>query len=301
MKEYLQKKTQNEIIKLFGTIEFDQEYDYKRQRNKTDKINISFVMTTTLQTLQKSNQYPIAFIITFFLYAALTGIIFFIPSNQADSKTISIEIVQPQKQKPVEVPLEPESKPEPKKQKKIEKKADPQKIVKKAEPKPIPVEPQVQEPIKSQEAVETEPVMPVFGLSANSFAQGNSGSAFHVRQGNTLLKEPEKEIVQAKPAKPYKIIEAAQVTKRPEVLKEYKIEYPKQAREAGLEGAVILEVEINENGKVQEVKIISGPSKELNEAAKKALFHYIFSPAMKDGNPVSTIIRYTYRFQLESE
>ena len=256
-------------------------------------------MTTTIQTLQKSNQYPIAFIITFFLYGALTGIILFIPSNHAESTTISIEIVQPPKPKPVEVPLEPE--PNPEHTKKTEKKAEPQKVVKKAEPKPIPIEPQIQEPTKAQESVETEPVMPVFGLNANSFAQRNSGAAFHVRQGNTLLKEPEKEIIQAKPGKPYKIVKTAQITKRPEVLKEYKIEYPKEAREAGLEGAVSLEVEIDDKGKVQTVKIISGPSKELNEAAKFALRQYVFSPAMKDGNPVATVIRYTYRFQLESE
>lgn len=30
--EYIQKRKQREIVKLFGTIDFDPEYDYKAQR-----------------------------------------------------------------------------------------------------------------------------------------------------------------------------------------------------------------------------------------------------------------------------
>lgn len=32
--EYIQKRKQREIINLFGTIDFDPEYDYKAQRRK---------------------------------------------------------------------------------------------------------------------------------------------------------------------------------------------------------------------------------------------------------------------------
>jgi tRNA(Ile2) C34 agmatinyltransferase TiaS len=32
LKEYIQRRKQMEIIKLFGTIDFDPDYDYKAQR-----------------------------------------------------------------------------------------------------------------------------------------------------------------------------------------------------------------------------------------------------------------------------
>ena len=34
LKEYIQKHKQSEIISLFGNIEYDDNYDYKRQRRK---------------------------------------------------------------------------------------------------------------------------------------------------------------------------------------------------------------------------------------------------------------------------
>ena len=31
--EYIQRRKQSEILKIFGSIEYDQEYDYKKQRS----------------------------------------------------------------------------------------------------------------------------------------------------------------------------------------------------------------------------------------------------------------------------
>ncbi|RKY77373.1 type II toxin-antitoxin system VapB family antitoxin [candidate division KSB1 bacterium] len=33
LKEYIQRHQQSDIVNLFGKIEFDKEYDYKKQRN----------------------------------------------------------------------------------------------------------------------------------------------------------------------------------------------------------------------------------------------------------------------------
>ena len=35
LKEYIQRRQQMEILDLFGTINFDGDYDYKEQRKKT--------------------------------------------------------------------------------------------------------------------------------------------------------------------------------------------------------------------------------------------------------------------------
>jgi hypothetical protein len=34
LKEYIQKHKQSEIISLFGHIEYDEDYDYKKQRSR---------------------------------------------------------------------------------------------------------------------------------------------------------------------------------------------------------------------------------------------------------------------------
>jgi Arc/MetJ family transcription regulator len=34
LREYVQRRKQLKILELFGTIEYDQEYDYKQQRQK---------------------------------------------------------------------------------------------------------------------------------------------------------------------------------------------------------------------------------------------------------------------------
>jgi Arc/MetJ family transcription regulator len=34
LEEYIQRRKQAKILKLFGTIEFDPKYDYKKQRRK---------------------------------------------------------------------------------------------------------------------------------------------------------------------------------------------------------------------------------------------------------------------------
>ncbi len=34
LREYVQRRKQIKILELFGTIEYDQEYDYKQQRQK---------------------------------------------------------------------------------------------------------------------------------------------------------------------------------------------------------------------------------------------------------------------------
>lgn len=34
LQEYIQRRQQAQIVKLFGTVEFDADYDYKKQRSK---------------------------------------------------------------------------------------------------------------------------------------------------------------------------------------------------------------------------------------------------------------------------
>jgi protein TonB len=63
----------------------------------------------------------------------------------------------------------------------------------------------------------------------------------------------------------------------------------------------VLELLIDEKGKVRDAKIVSGPGFGLNEAALTAISQFKFSPAEVDGKPVAVRIPFTYHFLLKSE
>jgi TonB family protein len=65
----------------------------------------------------------------------------------------------------------------------------------------------------------------------------------------------------------------------------YKVQpvYPLQARAAHIEGSVILETTITEQGATRNIRIISGPP-ELVHAATEAVRHWRYRPALLNGN-----------------
>jgi len=75
--------------------------------------------------------------------------------------------------------------------------------------------------------------------------------------------------------------------------------YPRLARQLGQEGLVILSVEIDEKGLARDVKIAkSSGYKLLDDAAVKTVKGWIFIPAIKKGQPVSSKVEIPIRFRL---
>lgn len=74
--------------------------------------------------------------------------------------------------------------------------------------------------------------------------------------------------------------------------------YPDLARNAGIEGTVILEVYIDENGIVRRVKVLKGIGFGADEAAIKKVKSTIFIPAKVGGRPVAVRQRITFEFRL---
>lgn len=89
-----------------------------------------------------------------------------------------------------------------------------------------------------------------------------------------------------------------EVTRFPKVLNEIKALYPEEAKNAGVDGPVLMEILIDHTGKVRDVKVISGPEFGLKESAVAAIKKFEFQPAQKGSEPVAVKIRYTYRFKL---
>ena len=138
----------------------------------------------------------------------------------------------------------------------------------------------------------------VFGISPRSITSDEQGE--DVKTGNTVAKAPDQE--QLKPGDPLALpvpSEEYLVTSMPELKTEVRVPYPPESRKQGIQGAVIMNLLIDESGKVREVSLVEGPHADLNAAAMAAAKGFQFTPAMIQNKPVAVRIRYTYRFVLE--
>jgi protein TonB len=169
-----------------------------------------------------------------------------------------------------------------------------------------PVAPPAQLNLDGQ--LKPEPVKPVekarkiFGVSRNALTTDDAGPGVDVKLGNTVAAAPDNEKLKDSDLSSLPIpADEYLVTKMPSVTMDVHIPYPPEAKEKKIEGKVVLELLIDEKGKVRDAKIVSGPGFGLNEAALTAISQFKFSPAEVDGKPVAVRIPFTYHFLLKSE
>jgi protein TonB len=90
------------------------------------------------------------------------------------------------------------------------------------------------------------------------------------------------------------------ISRNARVLREVRAPYPEQARDAGIEGVVLLQVEVSRSGAIHSVRVLSDPGYGLGAAAARALRSFRFSPAVdQGGQPADSRFTYTYRFELD--
>jgi len=77
-----------------------------------------------------------------------------------------------------------------------------------------------------------------------------------------------------------------------------KIEYPEIAKRAGVQGKVYVLAFINENGGVDEVKVIKGIGGGCDEAAVDAVKSSKFSPGVSEGKPARVKMSLQIQFKL---
>ncbi|MFZ5468140.1 MAG: energy transducer TonB [Myxococcota bacterium] len=209
------------------------------------------------------------------------------------SKPVELVVVE------VEPPKPPEPEPPPKEAE------PPKKVVK---PPPVRVAeveetpPPEDAPPPPNEAAAEEPPKPVPLVVGISMSSTTTGGSFAAPVGNTVYGKTEKTAVAPEEVKAYsapKYAPVHQIDSVPSVVHEVKVPYPEEAQRAGIEGAVILSLTIDLEGRVVDAKVLNGPGYGLNEAALKAIRQFKFSPAIKAGEKVSTTITYTYRFFLD--
>jgi len=84
----------------------------------------------------------------------------------------------------------------------------------------------------------------------------------------------------------------------PTLLEFVDAEYPESARAAGLEGIVVLTLDIDAEGQVTAAAIASEPGHGLGAAAQSAALRFRFAPARRGETPMPSRIAYRYEFRL---
>ena len=96
------------------------------------------------------------------------------------------------------------------------------------------------------------------------------------------------------------IVKFFDVQEKPMIIKKVKPKYPKDASFKGIEGMVVLDFVVNEDGTPSEIKILKSVP-ELDKAAIEALEQYRFTPGTIDGKAVKVNWRVPFRFRLKVE
>ena len=175
-------------------------------------------------------------------------------------------------------------------------------------PPPPPPKPKQQEkeeeaapePAKPEEAPQEqarEEAAPDVGMDSSSFAAGGSGVGMGFRVGKTQMGDPttgiaaKKAVVPVVPVNPPKLHPAQAI--EPELP-----EYPESARKLNIEGYVLLELDIDERGKLKKARVRQGLERALDDAALASVQDWRFQPARLDGRAVSSTRLIRIKFQL---
>lgn len=87
----------------------------------------------------------------------------------------------------------------------------------------------------------------------------------------------------------------------PEMIYEEKPEYPRLAKQAGLEGTVWVQALVDKEGTVRKAQVArSSGTAALDEAAVEAAYKNKFKPGIQNGRPVAVWVTYKVDFQISS-
>ncbi len=85
---------------------------------------------------------------------------------------------------------------------------------------------------------------------------------------------------------------------KPVKISDVQPQYTEIAREARIQGIVILQTIINKEGLIENVKVLKGLPLGLSEAAVSAVEQWKYQPATLDGKPVAVYFNLTIHFRL---
>jgi len=93
-------------------------------------------------------------------------------------------------------------------------------------------------------------------------------------------------------------VDARKLPTKPKLLKAVKAVYPPEAKQAKIQGEVIVDIRIAKDGTVSDAKVVKSIP-ELDKAATDAVKQYKFRPTLLNGKPVDVLATITVRFSLK--
>jgi len=221
-------------------------------------------------------------------------------ADQPPARAVSISVVPPPP--PPAPPPEPEAAPPPK--------SVPAPRLARAErpraPRPQAAPPREVAPREAPPSVHPAPdatATPVFGVTMESTSQAGHGPAMPV--GNPLGMRSGRAVAAAEaPAKALGSapVSAFEVTTMPLPQGRCAGAYTEEAKQAAVEGTVVLDLVVGEDGRTRDIHVASGLPHKLTEAAVAALKACRFSPGEKNGARVAVRVRgFKIQFVLQND
>ena len=172
------------------------------------------------------------------------------------------------------------------------------------EPMDLPLETPIEEPAPPEEKAPVEPADNAVVVDESPTTQpAPAENANSVQQSSRVTEgPPTDEYAKSGPAQsvPEKVfLPFYRVEKRPTFIYQPELRYPQQAKRQRIEGAVIIDADIDENGTLIRTKVVKEAGFGFEEAAVEMLEASEFSPAIIDGRPVAVRMRFTIEFRLD--
>ena len=161
------------------------------------------------------------------------------------------------------------------------------------------------EEIKEEKKEEEAQNSQRFGIDKSLVdTSGKSSTSIAIPIGETMIGDPKlRKGDSDKFVKPSENTDVAAnidaISSMPKLIKEVKPSYPAEARRLGIEGSVVLLLEIDEEGNVVSAKLVKKMGYGMDEEALKAAYQLKFKPAYAGKTPVRAKIKYTFTFILE--
>lgn len=142
-------------------------------------------------------------------------------------------------------------------------------------------------PLSAQRSIDLPSQAPALDTSAVT----ESGNLLGLDSSNAALPPPPPGAAVQAP------VRVGGTVKQPKLISSVMPQYPFAAKEANVQGDVVIDTLISANGSVARMKVISGPAM-LREAALNALRRWRYQPSELDGKPVAVQMLVTIRFRL---
>ena len=227
-----------------------------------------------------------------------------LPEREHDvaPRRVEVTVVAPPPPEPPPPPPEPENPPEstPTPSPPPDVKPEVQRTQKKAPPQPE--QEVVNTEIQPGVGLTSDPnAPPVFGVTMESTSPNGGGPAVPVGTGAAPSSKGGGGGVGDSPVPPAPApVPAAEVTKMPLPKGQCAGKYTDAAREAEIEGVVVIDLVVDEEGRVRDIKVVESLPHGLTQAAIDALKACAFTPGERNGSRVPVRIRaFKIRFVLD--